>query len=112
MNEKIQELLADLSKRVNEAILNKEFKVLQRERHTIKIKACGEVVYIWNENTSEDTYLYKVFLCDQNTLYTTTKKFKKPSICRKLLRTETEEEKLDKKNDIRKQIAALEKELS
>jgi len=115
IQDKIDKILLDFSKKVNKAILKGEFKRIKEDEHTVKIECLGETVEMWNTNTPKDTYCYRLVKCSNKALAVSLlfpdHEFKQPEKCRKILRTETEQEKAKRLEEVKEEIDRLKKQL-
>ena len=112
IEERIDLIMQEFATKVNEAIINDEFKVIKRDAHTITIEVLGEEVEMWDANEADSTTCYRINFGNMRDWYFEDCSFKKPATCRKKLRHETEDEKAIRKDAIKKQISNLEKELA
>lgn len=101
MKERINNLLLELAKEINEKILANEFKVIDRTEVKVTIKIDNEIIEIWTY--SGDCYAYMI-----GDIYLPYNVFRNPSKCRELLLIPTEEEKQKEINRINKEIEKLE----
>lgn len=112
IKEKINELLFDLSRKVNQAILERNFEKIIQSEHTITIKVFGETIDIWNANDPISTSCHTLRLSDYEYINFPDLKFRKPATCRNILRKESEQEKQDRERKIKEEIEKLQKQLN
>lgn len=101
MKERINNLLLELAKEINEKILANEFKVVGRTDAKVSIKIDNEDIEIWTY--SGDCYAYAI-----GDIYLPKNVFVNPSKCRKLLLNPTVEERQKEINRINREIEKLE----
>lgn len=101
MKERINNLLLELAKEINEKILANDFKVVGRTDAKVSIKIDNEDIEIW-------TYLDACYAYMIGNIYMPVNKFRSPSKCRKLLLNPTVEERQKEINRINKEIEKLE----
>lgn len=104
MKERINNLLLELAKEINEKILAGEFKIIDRSdpQTKVTIKIDNDIIEIW-------TYIGDCYAYVIGDIYLPTNVFKNPTKCRELLlRGQTEEEKQKEINRINKEIEKLE----
>lgn len=101
MKERINNLLLELAKEINEKILANEFKVIDRTGIKVIIKMDDDIVEIWTYE--ESCYAYMI-----GDIYLPYNVFRNPSKCRELLLIPTEEERQKEINRINKEIEKLE----
>ena len=110
LQETINEWAKEFNERLEVAILNREFEKIGEDEHTIKIKALGETVEIWNFK-EQKAFLYTIELHGDSILHIKNTEFKNEKACREILREETEEEIERKNREIKQEIERLKKEL-
>ena len=102
MKERINNLLLELAKEINEKILANEFKLIDRTEAKVTIKIDNEIIEIWTY--LDDCYAYLI-----EDIYLPKNVFINPNKCRELLlRNRTVEEKQKEINRINKEIEKLE----
>ena len=101
MKERINNLLLELAKEINNKILAREFEVIERMDVKVIIKMDNDIIEIW---TYEDS-CYAYMIGDS---YLPCNVFRNPSKCRELLLTPTVEERYKEINRINKEIEKLE----
>ena len=94
LNNVINGLLLDEVEEVEKRILSGEFKKIDDDFYTIKIKIDGNVFETWNADDSSNTGVYRMKF-NGSCIYYPANKFKKPASCRKILRENTNQKKID-----------------
>lgn len=80
-------------KKVEKAILAKEYKVIERDSNTVTIEALGETMDIWMGNLPEYTRVFRIMLDGLNTsYYGPDVVFNNPEKCREILSDMSAEE--------------------
>lgn len=108
----LKQALENIHAYINDAVLNREFEVLKREKHTTTIK-CGEYVCdVWMANEPESTGIYELATqFGSLTLIGTGMKFDKPATCRSIINTPTSEEErkalIERKKQLEVELAKL-----
>ena len=113
LQETINEWAKEFNERLETAILNREFEKVSEDKHTIKIKALGETVEIWNVEEQE-AHLFRIDVSGNplgETLHIKNTEFKNEKACREILREDTDEDIERKNKEIKREIERLKKEL-
>lgn len=103
ISKKINDILLESVSKINDAILNNNFKKLNESKYTIDIEFESDVYSIWNSNSSESTSIYSIKV-NGSSFYYPEHTFRKPATCRRILRANS-----DKKQ---KEIDAIDRKIN
>lgn len=86
LSEQIEKVMRDYAPKVEQAILDGEFKIIERDKHSITIEALGEIFDIWDSNEPEHTACYMLHVGGDYIRFPAYYRFMKAKKCREILR--------------------------
>jgi hypothetical protein len=111
LKEQIDRVMSEYAPKVEQAILDGDFKIIERGKHTIAIEALGEMFDIWDSNGPEHTACYMLQVGGDYIRFPAYCRFMKARKCREILRAETPEQKAARLKAAKEKMKALQAEI-